>query len=408
MDALSAEAANLVGPELTLNPFDYFESLRNSAPIFWNKTHRGWFVTRYADVADGFRDMRLSSNRLKPLRTRLKDEEQATIGRALGVLEKWMVFQDEPDHKRLRSIVNKAFTSQAVALMEADVVYIAQKQIAALKDDLKNGEVDILAKFAGEIPQYVICRMLGITEGQAEFVALVEELSSIIGGIDDPNRNTRATVAIEELERRLAVVIDSADRGQQNLITELVKAEQDGNKLSRTEVIATGMLLLFGGRGTTSSMIANTIRSLLLHQDQFQRIKENPDLIPNAIEEVFRWEGHTKMTLRIAGESFTWHGANIQAGDRVYLSNLSANRDAAIFQDADQFDITRSNANRHITFGTGIHLCLGQALARMQLRSVLREVAKDLPNIKLVNPEGEWSRAILRRSQDRLLVALDS
>jgi len=408
--ALSMSAtANLVSPELTLNPFDFFENLRAEQPIAWNDTHRGWLVTRHADVSQGYRDLRLSSNRLKPVRRRLKEDDRATVGKALETLEMWMVFQDEPDHKRLRGIVHKAFTPQAVAAMEADIEFIARKQIAALIEKLGQGEVDIVSDFAGAIPQYVICRMLGIAEEhQAEFVYLTEELSSIIGGVDDPNRNERAYHAMEKLEARLSQVIDAADRGQDNLITELVKAEQDGNRLSRAEVIASGILLLFGGRGTTASMIANSLRALLLHPDQYEQIKQNPALIANAVEEIFRWEGHTKLMPRIAREEFAWHDTTIKVGDRIYLCNLSANRDASLFDNPDRFDIARPNANRHIAFGTGIHLCLGQALARLQLRIVLREAVQALPRLKLVKPEGEWSRALLRRSQDRLVVTLDT
>ena len=405
MDTSTLEQASLTSPGLTLDPYTYFSELRSHAPLLWNERHKGWLVTRYADVQQGYRDLRLSSNRLRPVLERLQDSEQDTVGNALRILQMWMVFQDEPDHRRLRGIVHKAFTPQAVAAMEDKVVAVTRQQLTDLDKRLDEGPVDLLKDFANGIPQYVICNMLGLAEEyQDDFAYWTEELSSVVGGIEDPDRNQRAYRAMEYLEKRVAEVIDGTPAGQSNLIAELVRAEQDNNRLSREEVIATAILMLFGGRGTTASMIANGMRVLLAHPEQYEELRADPSLIPNAVEEILRWEGHTKMMPRISTVSFDWHGNTIREGDRLFLCNLSANRDENMFEMPDRFDIHRKNAGRHIGFGTGIHGCLGQALARLQLRNVLREAVQILPPLKLVKPEGDWSRALLRRSQDSLVV----
>lgn len=405
MEAITLEQVSLTSPEQTLDPFPYFAKLRSKAPILWNERHKGWLVTRYVDVQQGYRDSRLSSNRLRPVLDRLHDDEQDTVGKALRTLQLWMVFQDEPDHKRLRGIVHKAFTPQAVAAMEAEVVTVARHQLNEVIKRLDSDPVDLLADFANRIPQRVICSMLGISEEhQEDFAYWTEELSSVVGGVEDPERNQRAYRAMEFLEKRVAEVIANTPSNQSNLIANLVVAEQDNNRLTREEVVATAILMLFGGRGTTASMIVNSLRALLRHPQQYEEIKADPSLITNAVEEVLRWEGHTKLMPRISTETFEWHGQSIQKGDRLFLCNLSANRDQDQFEDPDTFDIHRRNAGRHIAFGTGIHLCLGQSLARLQLRNVLREALMVLPPLKLVKPEGDWSRALLRRSQDSLLV----
>lgn len=405
MDMNTLEQVSLTSPDLTLDPFGYFAQLRADAPVLWNRRHKGWLVSRYADVQQGYRDLRLSSNRLRPVLERLPDSEQDTVGRALRTLQLWMVFQDEPDHKRLRGIVHKAFTPQAVAAMDAEVVAVTRTQLARVAERLDHGPVDLLKDFANRIPQYVICSMLGIApEHQDDFAYWTEELSAVIGGVEDPDRNQRAWRAMQYLETRVAEAIDDAPAGDGNLIASLVDAEQDNNRLTREEVVASAILMLFGGRGTTASMIVNSLRALLRHPEQYEELRADASLIPNAVEEILRWEGHTKLMPRIATETFDWHGQTIRAGDRLFLCNLSANRDGTQFDAPDRFDIRRRNAGRHIAFGTGIHLCLGQALARLQLRIVLREALQALPPLRLVRPEGDWSRALLRRSQDSLLV----
>lgn len=406
----AADTTDLLGPEITHSPYAYLGALRDSSPVHWNERHRAWLVTRYADVNDGFRDLRLASNRLKLYREkRLGEDEQGTIGRTLRLLESWMVFQDNPEHRRLRSIVHKAFTPQVVAALEDDIRALVQRQVDIMMSRLEadpDTPIDVLNEVAYEIPGPIICKMLGVpAEDRTKFVAWSEHISSLIGGfVDKSDRYQRAHEAVVALEHYLTDIIERTSATDDNLMARLVEAEADGERLTRDEVIATGILVLFGGNRTTSGMIANGLRALMLHPDQQEHLRQNPDQMGRAVEEIMRWEAHTKFTVRVVGEPIEWHGRSLQPGQRVFLSPLAANHDASMFPDPTRFDVTRPNANRHLSFGTGIHLCLGMALARLELRIMFAEMVKVMPKLALVDPASEWAPSLINRVQTRLLV----
>jgi cytochrome P450 len=406
-----ADSVDLLNPELTQSPYAYLDHLRETSPVHWNDKHRAWLITRHADVSDGFRDFsRLKSNRLRQYREkRLSDEQQGTIGRTLRILESWMVFQDNPEHQRLRSIVHKAFTPQVVANLEADIRSLVRQQIERLRHRFKtepDKPIDLLNDIAYEIPGPIICKMLGVpVEDRPRFVDWSENISSLIGGfVDDSDRYERAHAAVSALENYLTDIIERTRGDGDNLMSRLVEAEANGQRLTREEAIATGILVLFGGNRTTSCMIANGLRALILHPEQQALLREKPALLSPAVEEIMRWESHTKFTVRVAGEDFDWHGSKVKAGQRVFLSPLAANRDSTVFADPTTFDITRQNAGRHLGFGTGIHVCLGQALARLELKIVFSEMLEILPQMTLVAPSGEWMPTLINRVQKRLLV----
>lgn len=405
-----SDATDLLGAEITHSPYGYLGRLRDTSPVHWNARHRGWIVTRYADVADGFRDGRLTSNRLRHYREkRIRPDQQDTIGRTLRILESWMVFQDNPEHRRLRGIVHKAFTPQVVAALDGDIRRLVHEQIESVAARLAADParpVDLLNEMAYEIPGPIICKMLGVPlEDRPRFVEWSEQISSLIGGfVDDQDRYQRAHDAVVALERYLTGIIERTAGTEDNLMARLVAAEAEGERLTRDEAIATGILILFGGNRTTSCMIANGLRALMLHPQAQTYLRENPAGMGQAVEEIMRWEAHTKFTVRVVGEDFDWHGRTLRVGERVFLSPLAANHDPAMFADPARFDVTRANAARHLSFGTGIHLCLGMALARLEMRIVFSEMLPMLPRLHLVAPESEWMPTLINRVQRRLLV----
>ncbi|HYI27257.1 MAG TPA: cytochrome P450 [Bradyrhizobium sp.] len=409
-ESAAVDTTDLIGEAITRSPYEYLAQLRETSPVHWNDRHRAWVVTRYADVQAGFRDARLASNRLKHYREkRIKDEEQATIGRTLRILESWMVFQDNPEHKRLRSVVHRAFTMQTVAALEQDIRTLVQQQSKRLMARLAaepTRPVDLLNEMAYEIPGPIICKMLGVpAQDREKFVEWSEQISSLIGGfVDDSDRYQRAHAAVTALETYLTDIIEKTSGTEDNLMARLVQAEADGEKLTRDEAIATGILILFGGNRTTSCMIANGLRALMLHPEQQQILRDSPELLSPAVEEIMRWEPHTKFTVRVVGEDFEWHGKHLKVGQRVFLSPLAANHDPAMFSEPGVFDIKRPNAPRHLSFGTGVHVCLGISLARLELRVVFEEMLKIMPQLQLVDAKSEWMPTLINRVQRQLLV----
>jgi cytochrome P450 len=413
--AVGRDLTDLASPELTADPYPYFRSLRETDPVHWNARHGAWLVTTYRDVVAGFRDKRLSSNRLQEYRRRrLTDHERATLGESFAVLESWMVFQDEPDHKRLRGIVSKAFTPRRLALMEQDVHEVVSGAVDALRRRMKGspGEpVDLLNDFAYEIPATVICRMLNVPEEhQDRFIAWSDDLVAVISGdVGVADRNERAHRAVVALEEYLTERIDASRHLEDGgLLADIVAAEADGDRLSRTEVIATAILLLFAGHRTTACLIANGFNALMRHPDQYGLLRSDPSLVNNAVDEILRWEGHTKLSVRIVAEDFEWDDQNLRTGERVFLVQLSANRDEAEFADADRFDLRRENTMRHVGFGNGIHHCLGAALARMEARATFTNMLGQLPVMEPVESRPRWVPTLISRTQSALPVRIRS
>lgn len=404
------DRTDLLGELCTQRPLEYLNRLRATDPVHWNARHRSWIVTSYQAVGEGLRNPKLLSNRIRMLRERIPSDKQATVGKTLGLLEQWMVFQDNPDHRRLKGVVHKAFTPQTVAKHESDIRTLAREQVDRLTRELEDGAdkpIDILNDVAYEIPGPIICRMLGVPqEDRPQFITWTEEMSSVVSGFgvdSDPYEATHA--AVTSLVDYLNDLMDRMGSGEDNLISQLLDAEKEGERLTREEVIGTATLLLFGGNRTTSGMMANGIRALLLHPDQLTLLNDDPGLLDNALAEILRWEAHTKVTVRVAGEDFEWFGKRIRKGDRVFLSPLAANHDPSVFDEPGRFDITRANANRNIAFGTGIHLCLGMPLAQLELKVFFQEILATLPRLRLVAPEGNWMPSFVSRVQRELMVS---
>jgi cytochrome P450 len=410
MHAVDADRTDLLDAEHTQSPYAYLGRLRETEPVHWNARHKAWLVTDYEQVSKGLRDPRLASNRLRHARESIeRDGARASIGRTLGILEKWMVFQDGPEHRRLRGVVQQAFTRQAISALEGDVRALVRQQVAELArrtEQDPSRPVDLLNEIAYEIPGPIICKMLGVPQAdRPRFIEWTEHISTLIGGFtDDGDRYEKAHAAVCALEDYLTGIIENTSPVEENLMRRLIVAESEGQRLSRDEVIATGILLLFGGNRTTSCMIANGVRALMLHPDQAALLRADPALIAPAVEEIMRWEPHTKFTVRIAAEDFEWCGQPIRAGQRVFLSPLSANRDPKAFDSPDTFDVRRPNAIRHLGFGTGPHLCLGNPLARLELRIMYAEILDLLPKLRLVEPDGVWMPTLINRVQQRLRV----
>ena len=409
--AVGRDVTDLASPELTADPYPYFRALRESEPVHWNARHGAWLVTTYREVVAGFREQRLSSNRLQEYRRRrLTDEERATLGPSFAILESWMVFQDQPDHKRLRSIVQKAFTPRRLALMEQEVKDVVTGAVDGLLGRLERepGQpFDLLNDFAYEIPATVICRMLNVPEEhQDRFIAWSDDLVSVISGeVGAVDRNERAHRAVVALEAYLSERIDAArqlDDG--GLLADLVAAEADGERLTRTEVIATAILLLFAGHRTTACLIANGFNALMRHPDQYERLCADPALVNGGVEEFLRWEGHTKLSVRIVKDDFEWSDQLLRRGERVFLVQLSANRDGAEFTDADRFDVGRENGLRHVGFGSGIHHCLGAALGRLEARATVSEMLERLPRLEPLEAQPRWVPTLISRTQSALPV----
>ena len=391
---------NPLDPAFIADPYPFYRRLRETAPVF--KTPQGlWLITRYDDVAFALRDKRFGKDFVGALErrygnlARMQEPAVASLGRTMLVL-------DPPDHTRLRALVTKAFTARRVADMRPRIKALVDAQLDRVID---SGGMDVMRDLAHRLPVIVICDMLGIPEEhRAPFLAgsnvngrILEPVPMSREELDQANRNTQMAGLyfnqLCELRRR---------EPRDDLTTELVRAEEAGDKLTAEELQANFGLLFGAGHETTTNLIGNGLLALHRNSDQWERLKADPSLIPNAIEELLRYDSSVQMSGRVTMAEVEIGGVTLAPNESVLTLLGAANRDPAQYQDPDRLDVGRSNV-RPLSFGGGIHYCLGAQLARLEAELVFTALVERLPNIEL--PEKDtpaWRRSFTLRGLSKL------
>jgi len=346
-------------------PHDHFRWLRDHDPVSWHeptpRTPDGegfWVVSRHADVAAVLRDpVTFSSDRGGIRRkggTAIKDERTAGV----------MLNQtDDPQHQRLRSLVNRGFTPRAVTAL-ADELH---RRGAALLDAAGDDTFDFVRAFARELPSQAICLVLGVPESDQPRL-----LDWLDAGIEDDSPSILSPEAMRQI-RGYAVELIAAKResSDEAIMSTIVHARgDDGRGLTDDELIAFFALLFPAGSETTRSALAGAVAAFADHPDQLDRLRADPDLTGPAIEEIVRWTTPSVYKRRTASRAVTLSGVPIAAGDKVTFWEMSANRDERVFTDPFRFDIARQ-PNPHLGFGWGTHFCLGAGLARLEVKVLL-------------------------------------
>ena len=365
------------------NVHDIFRWMRAEAPVYKAQLTRWktiYLISRYADIEAALKDPRFvkDSNNI---------QGKSSWGGGFWVppafrpLINNMLNSDEPDHRRLRTLVQKAFTPKRVMALEPQIEEIAQRLIHAAK---KEGEFDLIDSFAQPLPIAVIAHMLGIpTEDLPEFSANAEGFLVT----PTPLNMIRAVPAISRFTKYIRKLADKrrADP-QDDLITALAQAETDGDHLSEDELIGMVFLLFVAGHETTVNLIANGTKALLDHPAQFELLKQHPEHVESAVEEFLRFDGPLETTeMSFAREDILLHGVKIPRGMTVLPALISANRDETVFENPDQLDILRT-PNKHLSFGKGIHFCLGAPLARLEAKKAFNTLLQEIPQLKLAIP----------------------
>ncbi|RKT86122.1 Cytochrome P450 [Saccharopolyspora antimicrobica] len=359
-----------------------YAEIRDATPVQRMATPHGlpvWVITRYEDVRAALTDPRLRKEV-----TRIQEVIAANLlpdsgGREFeDSLASHMLNMDPPDHTRLRKLVVKAFTSRRVEALRPRVEEITER----LLDDMADrSEVDLLDSFAFPLPIQVISELLGVDESRRDaFRAWTNVL------LDASDREA-AGAAAAEMAQYLAELIEIKRREPgDDLVTALVDATEDQDRLSDKELIAMVFLLLVAGHETTVNLIGNGVLHLLRHPDQWAALRADPELVTGAVEEMLRFDGPVMHgTFRFTAEPMTIGGVEIPAGQIVWVGLAAANRDPEQFPEPDRFDITR-DAHGHVAFGHGIHFCLGAQLARLEAHTALRGLIQRFPNLTAAGP----------------------
>jgi cytochrome P450 len=350
-------------------PFPLFHRLRDHDPVY--ETDFGyWYVSRYDDVVALLRDTRLTSGRGVP------DSLGVTGGPLREIMDTWLMALDGPAHRRARALVSRAFTPRAVASMRPDITAAAERIV----DELAargGGDVNELLSFP--LPMEVTRLLFGVDPATWD---------AGITAIFDPARRS-GEGWVSDMQRLCDFLADFVPRwagAGTGLFTALKAPDEEGNVLGTQEQVANAVLLVTAGFETTMSLISNAVRTLLLHPEQLEALRANPALASSAVDEVLRYEPPALWTSRYATEDIDVHGTVIPRDANVLFSSVAANRDPARYPDPDRFDITRTDI-RPVTFGGGVHSCIGAQLARVEVEIALATLFARLPTLRLVSPE---------------------
>lgn len=402
---------DLDSSEFLANPYPVFDQLRSSDPIFWSEENSYWILTRYADIASLIQNEHLSSNRIGAHAGRMSQEAREYFRPFFTAVSSWMLMIDPPDHTRLRGLVNKAFTPRVVENMRGLVQDLANNMLATVKDQ---GRMDVMTDLANQLPATVIAELLGLpgTEHQ-QFKTWSDDIAEALSGIDSgATRDELQALYILAQKSSLALsdyfrerLVELRRHPQDNLLSALAQAEEQGDRLTEDELFANCVLLMIAGHETTTNLIGNGILALLQNPSQREALTSNPELIVSAVEELLRYDSPVQKMGRIALADIQIAGKQIKQGQLVCLSFAAANRDPEQFALPQQLDINRY-PNRHLAFGHGLHYCIGAALARLEGQIVINSVLRCLPGLQLANENLEWYRNFTLRGLKSLPVIL--
>jgi len=360
---------NLFSDEMRRNPYPAYDQLRSSSPLLHDPQSNLWMLFDYEGVKRVLSDHGTFSSRYGP---------------------EWLIFLDPPRHAKLRGLISQAFTPRTVASLEPRIRELSRE---LLDQSIERGEMDLAADFSVPLPMMVIADMLGIPVADRtrlkRWSDVILYMSYTIGGPEEESSRAieQFRAVTLEMSGYLAGLLDQRRIGpQDDLLSRLVSAEIDGQRLTPEDILGFFQLLLLAGSETTTNLINNAILCLIEYPDQLARLKERLDLLPSAIEEVLRYRSPLQWMYRVPTREVELHGQAIPAGKLVLVMIGSANRDPLQFPNADRFDIAR-DPNPHLAFGHGVHFCLGAPLARLEARIALADLLERMKRFDLASQE---------------------
>jgi cytochrome P450 len=395
---------NPLSPEFKANPYPFYDMLRASAPLFHWEQWNMWFATEYETCVALLKDNRLGHELLSVMtREELGWGEPPAHQMPLVEMQSaWMLFRDPPTHTRLRMLVHKAFTPRMIEQLRERIQSVTDHLLDAA---LAKGEMDIVADLAVPLPVMVIADMLGVPESDRElFRGWSRDLAHTLELTDSEavyNRGAAATVDFSMYLRDLAH--ERRQHPKQDLMSALVQAEDQGDKLTEQELISTCILLLVAGHETTTNLIGNGMLALLRNCDQFDLLKAKPELGRSAVEELQRDDSPVQMTSRAVLHDTEYNGQTLKRGMQVSFMLGAANHDPAIFSNPGTLDITR-DPNPHLSFSNGIHYCLGAPLARLEGQIAIQTLLARAPQLTMVNDNPTYRETWVLRGLDALPV----
>jgi cytochrome P450 len=370
---------HLLDPDVLANPYPLYERLRSEDPVHWDPFLHAWVVTRYADVVTVFQ--RFSANRT-PTPEHLKAIGLAALTPLADVMVHQMLFLDPPQHTRVRTLAAHAFTPRRVEALRAHIHEIADSLIDGVRD---RGRMNILADLAIPLPAIVTAEMLGVpTSDWHQLTAWSSDFAQVLGNFQhNPDRAPQVIRSLNDMTAYFrGKIAELRAHSHDGLLNALLTAEVNGDQLTEDEVIANTIVTMVGGQETTTNLIGNGVLTLLRHPDQLDRLRNEPSIIPSAIEELLRYESPSQHTARLAPDDTELGGKLIRRRQAVIAVMGAANRDPDQFADPDRLDLIRQ-PNRHVAFAWASHFCFGAPLARMEGQIAFETLLRRMPRLAL-------------------------
>ena len=385
----SGVAYNPVSDEVARDPYAVYRRIRDKDPVHRMRLIDAWVLARYEDADAMLRDHARFSNEDR----RFHDTGLTTL---LDI--------DPPDHTRLRALVSRAFTPRSVRSWHDRVQVIADRLLDAVANQ---DRFDLIAALGYPLPVTVIAEMLGVPpEDMDRFEGWSNDIALIVEPILTPAQVEGVRRATEELFAYFETIVEARQRDpQDDIVSALLAAEEEGDKLSREELLSTMLLILVAGNETTRNLIGNGMLALLGHPDQLQRLRDEPDLLEPAVDELLRYDSPVQLDGRVVREDLEMGGKRLRAGEKAIALIGAANRDPAAFGNPDALDIARSEKS-HLSFGRGIHYCLGASLAVLEARIAFRGLLDRFPSIRMA-AEPRYRDGIVLRGVESLWIEVE-
>jgi cytochrome P450 len=372
-------------PELRDDPYPTLNLLRDQFPV--HKTPLGTYrVMRHSDVLHVLKEARVGVRTTEGV---LPGVDEATMP------HRFMLLQDPPDHTRLRRLVSRAFTPPAVERLRPHVEELVAGMLGAAE---QRGQFDVIADLARPLPSTIICEMLGVpVSDHALFTDWTAQVTHLLNPqLMTPEVGERAGTAALCLTDYMRRLIQKRRKNPgSDMVSVLIRAEEDGDELSSEELFTQAVGLLVAGFETTIGLIGNGVRQLLLHPGELDKLRQRPSLIVRAVEEALRFDGPIPETRRVLHEDVELSGHVIPKNGEVMLCLASAHRDPSVFDQPDRFDIERGQMS-HLAFGGGIHFCIGAHLARLEAQIAIAELVRRFPHMELASDRPIWGQSKFR------------
>jgi pimeloyl-[acyl-carrier protein] synthase len=382
----SLSLVRLLEPEVLANPYPLYRKLRSEDPVHWDRFLHTWVVTRYPDVLNVLHSF--SANRT-PSPEQLTAMGLSGMNAIAKVMVKQMLFMDAPAHTRLRGLASVAFTPQKVRVLKGHIQQIADNLLDRVQ---ARGQMDMIADFAAPLPAIVTAEMLGVpTEDHSDLKRWSADFAEMLGNFQhNPDRIPRVLESTNNLTNYFRdAIAKMRDHPREGLIHSFMTAELEGDRLSAEEIIANCVVTMVGGQETTTNLIGNGLLTLMRNPEQLARLRDDPAVLPSAVEELLRYESPSQHTGRIAREDVEMGGKQIRKGQAVMAIMAAANRDPERFPEPDELILDRAD-NKHLAFGWSSHFCFGAPLARMEGQIAFETILRRLPQLEVVPGPLTW------------------